>query len=100
MLVRKISFPQKEVQTQISPLQASRKQGRCSLCEATSWSENRRRLEGGGGGETSTRKVTTILTHLWIVIRVDEVDMIGKPADPESENDKSEHFHHLERKRV
>ena len=36
-----------------------------------------------------------MISHLWVVIRVDEVDVIRKPTDSESENHKRKHFYHL-----
>ena len=36
-----------------------------------------------------------MISHLWVVIRVDEVDVIRKPTDSESENNERKHFYHL-----
>ena len=36
-----------------------------------------------------------MISHLWVVIRVDEVDVIRKPTDSESENHERKHFYHL-----
>ena len=36
-----------------------------------------------------------MIFHLWVVIRVDEVDVIWKPTDSKSEDHEREHFYHL-----